>query len=59
MSKLILTQEVDGLGTAGDIVDVKAGYARNYLLPHGYAVAVPLPLQRRNGRQAFSNTGSW
>ncbi|GAA3944623.1 50S ribosomal protein L9 [Pseudoclavibacter caeni] len=39
MSKLILTQEVDGLGTAGDIVDVKAGYARNYLLPHGYAVA--------------------
>lgn len=38
MSKLILTQEVVGLGSAGDIVDVKAGYARNYLVPRGVAV---------------------
>jgi large subunit ribosomal protein L9 len=38
MSKLILTQEVTGLGTAGDIVDVKSGFARNYLLPQGFAV---------------------
>ena len=38
MSKLILTQEVSGLGSAGDIVEVKGGYARNYLLPHGFAV---------------------
>lgn len=37
MAKLILTQEVTGLGSAGDVVDVKNGYARNYLLPRGYA----------------------
>lgn len=36
--KLILTQEVDGLGTAGDIVDVKDGYGRNFLLPNGVAI---------------------
>ncbi|MDQ1513090.1 MAG: large subunit ribosomal protein [Microbacteriaceae bacterium] len=39
MSKLILTQEVTGLGSAGDIVEVKGGYARNYLVPSGFAVA--------------------
>jgi large subunit ribosomal protein L9 len=39
MSKLILTHEVTGLGSAGDVVDVKSGYARNYLIPQGYAVA--------------------
>ena len=38
MSKLILTHEVTGLGSAGDIVDVKGGYARNYLIPSGFAV---------------------
>ncbi|MDS2173463.1 MULTISPECIES: 50S ribosomal protein L9 [unclassified Nesterenkonia] len=38
MAKLILTQEVSGLGAAGDIVEVKDGYARNYLLPRGYAL---------------------
>ncbi|MGA8847445.1 MAG: 50S ribosomal protein L9 [Nocardioides sp.] len=35
--KLILTQEVDGLGGAGDIVEVKNGYGRNYLIPRGVA----------------------
>lgn len=35
--KLILTHEVSGLGTAGDIVDVKDGYGRNFLLPRGLA----------------------
>lgn len=39
MSKLILTSEVSGLGSAGDIVEVKDGYARNYLIPQGFAVA--------------------
>lgn len=39
MSKLILTSEVSGLGSAGDVVDVKNGYARNYLIPQGHAVA--------------------
>jgi large subunit ribosomal protein L9 len=33
--KLILTQEVTGLGTPGDVVDVKDGYGRNYLVPRG------------------------
>jgi large subunit ribosomal protein L9 len=39
MSKLILTHEVTGLGAPGDVIDVKAGYARNYLIPSGFAVA--------------------
>jgi large subunit ribosomal protein L9 len=38
MSKLILTHEVTGLGQPGDVVDVKNGYARNYLVPQGFAV---------------------
>ena len=33
--KLILTQEVTGLGAAGDVVEVKDGYGRNYLIPRG------------------------
>ncbi len=36
--KVILTQEVSGLGTPGDIVEVKDGYGRNYLLPQGFAI---------------------
>ena len=36
--KLILTQEVDGLGAPGDVVEVKDGYGRNYLIPRGNAV---------------------
>lgn len=37
--KLILTAAVNKLGIAGDIVDVKPGYGRNFLLPQGYAIA--------------------
>jgi large subunit ribosomal protein L9 len=37
--KLILTREVPGLGTAGDVVTVKDGFGRNYLLPRGNAIA--------------------
>ncbi|MFZ5871746.1 MAG: 50S ribosomal protein L9 [Actinomycetota bacterium] len=37
--KLILTQEVTGLGAPGDVVEVKDGYGRNYLLPRGLATA--------------------
>jgi len=36
--KLILTQEVDGLGSAGDVVEVRDGYGRNFLVPRGFAV---------------------
>ena len=37
--KLILTQEVSGLGSAGDVVDVKPGFGRNFLVPQGLATA--------------------
>lgn len=37
--KLILTREVTGLGQAGDVVTVKDGYARNFLLPNSNAIA--------------------
>ena len=37
MAKVILTHEVSGLGTPGDVVEVKNGYARNYLVPKGFA----------------------
>jgi large subunit ribosomal protein L9 len=37
--KLILTQEVTGLGTPGDIVEVKDGYGRNFLVPRGLATS--------------------
>ncbi len=36
--KLILTQEVTGLGSAGDVVEVKDGYGRNYLIPRGFGI---------------------
>ncbi|MDO5533446.1 MAG: 50S ribosomal protein L9 [Propionibacteriaceae bacterium] len=36
--KLILTAAVDHLGIAGDVVEVKDGYGRNYLLPRGFAI---------------------
>jgi large subunit ribosomal protein L9 len=36
--KLILTQDVSGLGAPGDVVEVKDGYGRNYLLPRGFAI---------------------
>ena len=36
--KIILTHEVSNLGTPGDIVEVKDGFGRNYLLPQGFAI---------------------
>jgi large subunit ribosomal protein L9 len=36
--KLILTQEVTGLGAPGDVVEVAGGYGRNYLVPRGLAM---------------------
>ncbi len=36
--KVILKQDINNLGKAGDVVKVAPGYGRNYLLPHGYAV---------------------
>ncbi|HEX6517492.1 MAG TPA: 50S ribosomal protein L9 [Nocardioidaceae bacterium] len=36
--KLILTQEVTGLGAPGDVVEVRDGYGRNFLIPRGFAI---------------------
>ena len=36
--KLILTQEVSGLGAPGEVVEVAGGYGRNYLVPRGLAM---------------------
>ncbi len=36
--KLILTAAVDNLGVAGDVVEVKDGYGRNFLVPRGFAI---------------------
>ena len=38
-TKVILTQSVAHLGHSGDVVEVKSGYARNFLIPQGYAFA--------------------
>lgn len=37
--QIILTQDVDKLGKAGELVTVKPGYGRNYLIPNGMAVS--------------------
>jgi large subunit ribosomal protein L9 len=38
-TNIILKENIDGLGTIGDVVSVKAGYARNFLIPKGLASA--------------------
>ena len=45
--KLILTAEVDHLGEAGDTVEVKDGYGRNFLLPRGLAIAATKGAERQ------------
>lgn len=57
--KLILTAEVEHLGISGDIVEVKDGYGRNYLLPRGLAVVASRGAERqaeeiRRAREAKS-----
>ena len=37
LTELILTENIPGLGAEADVVKVRRGYARNYLLPHGKA----------------------
>ena len=64
--KVILLQDVEGLGQAGDLKDVANGYARNYLLPRRLAAAATPALlanhqqriaaeQRKREKQAESN----
>ena len=38
LTQILLKEDVDNLGGRGEIVKVKAGYARNFLLPQGYAI---------------------
>jgi large subunit ribosomal protein L9 len=45
--KLILTAEVDHLGAAGDTVEVKDGYGRNFLLPRGLAITASRGAQKQ------------
>lgn len=45
--KIILTHEVEKLGQPGDVVTVKDGYGRNYLIPRGYATAWTKGAQRQ------------
>jgi large subunit ribosomal protein L9 len=45
--KLILTAEVEHLGVSGDIVEVKDGYGRNFLLPRGLAIAASRGAERQ------------
>lgn len=45
--KLILTAEVDHLGEAGDTVEVKDGYGRNFLLPRGLAIVASRGAQKQ------------
>ncbi len=45
--KLILTADVDHLGTVGDTVEVKDGYGRNFLLPRGLAIVASRGAQKQ------------
>jgi large subunit ribosomal protein L9 len=45
--KLVLTQEVPGLGSPGDIVEVADGYGRNYLVPKQFAIVATRGVERQ------------
>ena len=55
--ELILKETIDSLGREGDVVKVKPGYARNYLLPKGKAVAANeenlAVLEKNKAEEAF------
>lgn len=51
-TKIILTHDVTGLGAAGEVVEVKPGYARNYLLPRGLATPWTKGAQRQIDQMA-------
>ena len=62
--ELLLLHSVENLGIVGDIVKVKAGYARNYLVPHGYAepptptkIGALIAIERSTKMGALSETG--
>jgi large subunit ribosomal protein L9 len=45
--QIILTQDVDNLGKAGELVSVRPGYGRNYLVPRGLAVSATVRNKNR------------
>jgi large subunit ribosomal protein L9 len=45
--QIILTQDVENLGKAGELVSVKPGYGRNYLVPRGFAVSATVRNKNR------------
>jgi large subunit ribosomal protein L9 len=45
--QVILTQDVDNLGKAGELVSVRPGYGRNFLVPRGYAVSATVRNKNR------------
>lgn len=45
--QIILTQDVDNLGKAGEVVSVRPGYGRNYLVPRGFAVSATVRNKNR------------
>jgi len=47
MMQVILTQDVEHLGKAGELVSVRPGYGRNYLVPRGYAVSATVRNKNR------------
>src|ERR1700716_4048351 len=49
LTKLILTENIPGLGAEADVVKVRRGYGRNYLLPHGKAHEVTSESMRKLG----------
>jgi len=49
-TKLLLIEDVEALGRSGEIVSVKPGYARNFLLPHGFAVIADKKALRQQER---------
>lgn len=49
-TKLLLIEDVEDLGRSGDVVSVKPGYARNFLLPMGFAVPADINALRRQAR---------
>ena len=56
-TKVILTKTVSNLGHSGDVVDVKSGYARNYLFPQGLAFAWTKGAEAQDRRYEARSSG--
>jgi large subunit ribosomal protein L9 len=53
--KVILTQDVSGLGNPGDIVEVKDGYGRNFLVPRGLAMRWTRGAEKQAAKEQLEN----